>query len=346
MLLALPLLLATGGPLGLRTQGPLRELFLDVTGADARPIDRPEIDLRYSIANSWNEPMALQRPNSSDWANQELDEQADSLSLRLKVPWPFLPWVWTAVEWKLTEHWGGWSDGPIEAWHSLIGSFNYQRTLYPRNEVHLLYQDAGATVFQIDSPTLAPGDLTSRTQFALPPLGPVLLAGRFDFKLPIGKLSAAGGSGGFDAGAGVVGTWPFSSWGTLHGLLALSAFSHLHSPALLQPRLLHLTAEASLEMTFGNWTFLVEDRCLSALLEGGWEYQQSGPDGNDALLSSGDYADFRAHNQISLGLRRGPFSFWASEDFTPGPNPASTLPILWVSNAPDFVLGLAFTLSL
>ena len=344
MLFAVSLLLATGGPLGLRTQGPLRELFLDVTGADARPIERPEIDLRYSIANTWNEPMSLQR--GSDWANQELDEQADSLSLRVKVPWPFFKSVWTSVEWKLTEHWGGWSDGPIEAWHSLIGSFNYQRTLFPRNQVHLLYADAGATVFQIDSPALAPGDLTSRTQFALPPLGPVLLAGRFDFKLPIGNLSVAGGSGGFDAGAGAVATWPFSGWGTLHGLLALSAFSNLSSPAALQPRLLHLTGEASLEMTFGNWTFLVEDRCLSPLLEGGWGYVQTGVGGDDALLSSGDYADFRAHNQISFGVRRGPFSFWMSEDFTPGPNPASVLKILWVSNAPDVVIGLAFTASL
>ena len=39
-------------PLGLRTQGPLRELFLDLTGADARSLAAPELDVRYSIANS------------------------------------------------------------------------------------------------------------------------------------------------------------------------------------------------------------------------------------------------------------------------------------------------------
>src|SRR5260221_6553256 len=98
------MLLATGGPLGLRTQGPLRELFLDMTGADARPIDRSEFDIRYTMANTWNEFMSLQQPNSSNWANQELDEQADSISLRLKVPWPFAPHVWTAVKGKLTDH--------------------------------------------------------------------------------------------------------------------------------------------------------------------------------------------------------------------------------------------------
>jgi hypothetical protein len=341
LLLLVATLLATGGPLGLRTQGPLRELFLDITGADARPIDRPEIDLRYSIANTWNEPMALQR--GSDWANQELDEQADSLSLRVKAPWPFAPWIWTAVEWKLTEHWGGWSDGPIEGWHSIIGAFNYQRTLYPRNELHLVYEDAGARVFNIQSPTLAPGDLTVRTQAALPPLGPVELATRFDFKLPVGNLSAAGGSGGFDAGVGIVATWPFASWGALHGLLAVSAVSHLSAPAALQPRALHLTGEASFEATLGSWTLLLEDRCLSPLMQAGWEYLPTGVGGDDALLSSGDYADFRAHNQVSLGVRRGPFSLWMSEDFTPGPNPKSVLKWVWVSNAPDVVLGVAFT---
>jgi hypothetical protein len=33
-------------PLGLRTQGPLRELFLDLTGADARSLASPELDDR------------------------------------------------------------------------------------------------------------------------------------------------------------------------------------------------------------------------------------------------------------------------------------------------------------
>jgi len=344
VLLAIAILLAAGGPLGLRTQGPLRELFLDVTGADARPIDRPEIDVRWSMANSWNEPMALQR--GSDWANQELDEQADSLSLRAKAPWPWLgKRVWSALEWKITEHWGGWSDRPIEAWHSLIGAFNYQRSLYPRDQIHLLYQDAGATAFDIEGGTLAAGDLTARTQVALLTDGPVAVAGRFDFKLPIGSLSAAGGSGGFDAGLGLLATWPFADWGALHGLIALSRFSQLSAPTLLQPKAWHFSAEASFEATAGAWTFLLEDRCLSPLLEPGWVWLPAAG-GDDALLSSGYYADFRAHNQISIGVRRGRFSAWLSEDFTPGPNPHSVMKWLWVSNAPDLVIGVAFTQSL
>jgi len=76
----------------------------------------------------------------------------------------------------------------------------------------------------------------------------------------------------------------------------------------------------------------------------GWD--RVGPPDDDALLSSGLYADFRAHNQISIGVRIGRFTIWMSEDFTPGPNPHSVLPFLWVSNAPDLVMGIAYSLSL
>jgi hypothetical protein len=328
--------------MGLRTQGPLRELFLDITGADARPLEKPELDVRWSFANTWNEPMRLGR--GSQRASQFLDEQADSLAVRLRAPWPGYPKIWSAVEWKLTGHWGGWSDSPIEGWHSLIGAFNYQRSQFARNEVHLRYSDDGGTAFRIDSPTLAPGDLTLRTQATVLEQGPLALAARLDLKLPIGSLAAAGGSGGFDAGAGVLATWTPSSWATFHGLFAVSRFSGLSAPTLLQPANWHLTAEVSFEAQAGEYTFLVEDRVLSQLLESGWD--RVGPRDDDALLSSGLYADFRAHNQISFGIRVGRFTVWLSEDFTPGPNPHSVVNFLWVSNAPDLVMGIAYSLSL
>ena len=341
MLAVFAVLLATGGPLGLRTQGPLRELFLDMTGADARPIDRPEIDVRWTMANTWNELMTLQR--GSDSAEQELDEQADALTLLLKAPWPGFTNVWTSIEWKVTEHWGGWSDTPIEAWHWLVGAFNYQRSQYPRNKVVLVYRDVGGEAFNVHSATFAPGDLTARTQVSLLD-APVAVAARFDLKLPVGSLSRAGGSGGVDVGAGLVATWPLSSWATLHALAAVSRFSNLSAPTALQPKPWHFTAEASCELEFLGQTLLIEDRVLSPLLEPGWTRSASGLEvTQDALLSSGVYADFRAHNQISIGLRRGRFSTWISEDFTPGHNGASVVKWAWVSNAPDFVIGIAFT---
>ena len=48
-------------PLGLRTQGTLRELFLDVTAADARASSAILVDVRWSMANDWGMPTILQR---------------------------------------------------------------------------------------------------------------------------------------------------------------------------------------------------------------------------------------------------------------------------------------------
>ena len=335
----LPAAAFASGPLGLRTQGTLRELFLDVIAADARPIAAPELDLRWALANDWNEPMQLVR--GRDTAYQFLDEQADSLTASYKAPWPRLPWVWTAIEGRLTEHWGGWSDQPIEAWHRLTGAFNYQRDSFPRDQVRLVYRDSGGVAFDLRSRRLAPGDLAVRTQAAVAQGSRGALALRFDLKAPTGLLSRLGGSGGFDLGGGVLGTAVLARWATLHGMIALSHFAGLSAPTLLQPKPWHWSFEASLELRFGETEVLLEDRLLSPLLPPGWQRVPGG--GDDALLSSGLYAGFRAHNQVSLGVRRGRFSAWASEDFTPGPNPHSTLHWIWVSNAPDFVLGVAFT---
>src|SRR5205823_14062421 len=117
------------------------------------------------------------------------------------------------------------------------------------------------TAFSFDSAKLAPGDVTARTQVSLVE-SPVALAGRFDFKLPTGQLSAAGGSGGVDAGVGLCATWPFNERGTLHGLFAVTRFSRLDAPTDLQPRTWHFSWEASLEVRLGETTLLVEDRLL------------------------------------------------------------------------------------
>src|SRR6202171_5885103 len=148
----------------------------------------------------------------SGGGSQFLDEQPDCLTLRVRAPWPLYRRVWTALEWKLTEHWGGWSDRSIEVWHSIIGAFNYHRGRYPRSQVHLHFDDAGGSAFNIDSATLAPGDLTVRTQVALVE-APVALAARLDFKIPIGSLSAAGGSGGVGEGGRGGATLAVRSWG-------------------------------------------------------------------------------------------------------------------------------------
>jgi len=342
-------------PLGLRTPGTLRELFLDVTGADARALPALRLDVRWTIANDWGMPTVLFRGDRT--VLQQLDEQADALTASLRMPWARLlraPWagrVCTALEARLTLHWGGWTDRPIEVWHDLTGAFNFNRGFYQRNEVHVLFGDVrGAVAFDLNSGRLAFGDLVARTQVLLAEGGVSAAAGpprpswglslRFDLKAPTGLLSRAGGSGGWDAGAALLGTAELAPWLTGHALIAASAFSSFSTAVSAQPRTWHGTIEVSLAATAGAWTFFLEDRLASPLLEGGWQREEAG--GNDGLLASAYFGSFRWHNQLTLGLRRGPFSFWISEDFTPGPNPRATLRWLYNTNAPDLVFGFGY----
>jgi len=339
-------------PLGTRTQGPLRELFLDVTSADARAIDSSELEIRYSIANSWNEPMSVTRGPSL--ASQEMDEQADSLSVRYRSPWsrwlgPRFAAVSTAIEGRFTVHWGGYTDRAIEAWHGLVGAFNYERSRFGRNEVHLAFGDDGGTAFRIDRTTATVGDVVLRNQVSLVEGGEAVsdgalhrygVAARVDLKLPVGPLSRAGGSGGFDAGLALLGSADLTGWLTAHTLLSVSRFSNLACGCALQPNDWHFGFEASVAASALGTTFIVEDRVVSPLLDGGWA--RVAWRGNDGILASGLYAGFRTHNQVTFALRRGRFTFWLSEDGTPGSNAPSTLPFLYMSNAPDVVVGVSF----
>jgi hypothetical protein len=332
-------------PLGLRTQGPLRELFLDLTGADARSLAAPELNVRYSIANTWNEPMLL--TNGSHTATQELDEQADSITIRLRAPWsrflgPKLSRVSTALEARATLHWGGFTDGAIEAWHSISGAFNFRRNFYPNDELHLRFGDDGGQAFNLSGHgRFAFGDLVLRNQITLLEAPDWGIAARLDVKLPTGSLSQAGGSGGFDVGSALLATIEPLDWLTFHGLVGMSAFSQLSCTCSLQPKTWHLTAEISAAASWGKTTFLIEDRVLSPLFPGGWTKEPV--NGDDGLLASGMFADFRTHNQVTFAVRRGRFTVWFSEDVTPGSNPRSTLKWIWSSNAPDVVVGLSFT---
>lgn len=347
----------------MRTQGTLRELFLDLTLFDARALSQPRFDLRWAVANDWNAPMHLVRGGVSEGA-QFLDEQADSLTLAERFPWslllgggpralpgsarPLAARLSTQLEGRLTLHWGGWTDRPIEAWHSLTAAFNYQREHYPRNELFLFQSDSKGQTFFITRPTLAVGDVVLRNAFLLAEGAPGFaglaawgLSLRLDLKLPVGKLARLGGSGGVDVGLALQGSRQLKSTLTLHGQLGLLRLGPLAADALLQNNRWMGVAEASLAWTVGRATLLFEDRVSTALFASGWERSPFG--GNDGYLSSGLAATFRAHNQLTFAARLGRFTLWLSEDFTPGPNPHSTLPILYVSNAPDVVLGLSYT---
>ncbi len=344
------------GPLGLRIQGVLRELFLDPILLDARPLEgsRPVFDLRWAVANSWNLPMQIY--DGGALVDQLLDEQADSLTASVRTPWSFLldagprlpgssRGLWerlsTQLEYRATLHWGGWSDRPIEGWHWLTGAFNYERNVYPRNQVHLLLRDSnGVTFFELDKATLAPGDLVVRTQLVLYESADTALSARVDVKLPLGKTNRAATSGGVDAAATVAASARVLPRLTLHGQLAAAVYSNFAADLALQPNRWHLFADLSAQVHLGPVDAFVEDRVASALLQGEWLRLPFL--GDNGYLSSGLAADFRPHNQISFGLRFREWTAWLSEDFTPGKNPHSLLQILYVSNSPDVAVGLSW----
>ncbi len=341
----------SSAPLGVRTQGTLRELFLDMTLSDARAGGPAELEVRWSAANDWSASTLLARDGRL--VELRTDEQADVLGISLRLPWTSLlrdrPWaarLWTAVEARLTLHWGGWSDRPIDAWHGL-GFSSFQREGSPTGQVGLALGEPGRPPrVDLRSPLLAPGDVAVRTQILLAEGGASRRGGaswgvsaRLDLKLPTGRLDRLGGSSGFDAGLGLLGTAELLPWLTLHAMAALSAWSGL--PDLpLQPRRWHGTFDLSLAAAAGSWVFLLEDRVLTPAFEAGW--RAVGPAGSGGLQASAAFATLRPHNQVTVGVRQGAFTLWFSEDFTPGPSFGTGASWFYDSNAPDLTLGLAW----
>ena len=347
---------AVTAPLGGGTPGPIRQLFLDPALTDARAVGSRSLALRLETANNWSVPTVLTRGGHA--VAVQLDVQADGLLLAARLPWSTFgggsgSWkarVATTLQWRITEFWGGFEDSGIEAWHHLVGAYNFQRNRYPRDRTNLRLAEHGATAFDLDSGRLAAGDLVVGTQVLLASGGGSRVAGaavgapawgisaRLDLKAPIGSLARAGGSGGVDAALALLASTELAPWAVLHGMVFGSVVSPLGSPVALQPRRLHAGADASLVLLAGRWAFILEDRVLSPLLESGWTVLDGGDD--SFYISSPAAALFRIHNQISAGVRRGSVTLSISEDFTPGPNPRGAWKWFYNSNAPDVVLAL------
>jgi hypothetical protein len=347
---------AITAPLGGGTPGPIRQLFLDPTLADARAVGSRSFALRLETANSWSVPTVVMRGGRT--VAVQLDVQADGLLFAARLPWSALgdgsgSWharVATTLRWRLTGFWGGFEDGGIEAWHGLVGAYNFRRNRYPRDRVNLRLTEQGATAFDLDSGRLAVGDLVVGTQVLMASGGASHVAdaaagepawgisARLDLKAPTGSLARAGGSGGVDVGLALLASTELAPWAVLHGMVFGSAVSPLASPVALQPRRFHAGVDVSLVLLTGRWAFIIEDRVLSPLLESGWTVLDGGND--SVYISSPAGALFRTHNQFSVGLRRGSVTLALSEDFTPGPNPRGARKWFYNANAPDVVLAL------
>jgi hypothetical protein len=346
------------GPLGVRTPGTLRDLFLDVVQWDARAVTALRLDVGWAMANDWSTPTTLTR--DGQLVQVQLDEQADSVTAAFRLPWgvvlgapegSFARRLATAIELRATWHWGGWSDAPIEAWHRLLSFNDFARPAFPRDQVHVTLHRPGTTApVDLQGTTFAFGDIVLRNQMLLweggEPLrdGPGARAGvslRLDVKAPTGSLSRMGGSGGWDVGLGVEGTWQATSWLVGHAILAGSFWSGMPGGLPLQPRAFHGLAGLSLVALLGEWSFVLEDRLSSAAFQGGWTFVEVDPAWN--LQTSASNAVSLAQNQITGGVRWGPLTFWFAEDFTPGHVPDLGPTWFYDSNAPDVALGVTLT---
>jgi hypothetical protein len=264
----------------------------------------------------------------------------------------FLRRLATALELRATVHWGGWSDAAIDAWHRAFSYNDFARPAFPRNEVHLgLHAPFGTTPVRIDQATFAFGDVVLRNQLLLweggEPLreGPAARAGvsaRLDVKIPTGALSRMGGSGGWDVGLGLLGTWQATSWLVGHAIVTGSLWSPMPGGLPLQPRTWQASAGLSLAVLLGDWTIVLEDRWSSAPFQYGWGFVLVNPEWN--LQSSAYTAVTLSQNQITGGVRWGPLTLWFQEDFTPGYVPGLGPAWFHDSNAPDVAVGLTLTL--
>jgi hypothetical protein len=167
---------------------------------------------------------------------------------------------------------------------------------------------------------------------------------RADLKLPLGSLDELTGSGGLDAGAGLEASAAVAPWLTAHALASVRAVSRFPRAFPLQPRRIQGAGELSLVARFGNVALLLEDRLVSALLQDGWSVS---PDVREPEATA-YYGLFRAHNQVSGGIRYRSVTVFLSEDFTPGRRLATDPGPRWFydSNAPDVVLGVAWARTL
>jgi len=351
------------GPLRLETGGTFGRLFLEPSAADARALPAPELDLRWTVANDWGAPLVLAR--GQERVLLQADEQSDALALSVRAPWSSAlgpgpaagrHGLWRRLSTGLTlravEHWGGWTDRPIEGWHRLLRFNRFGRYAYRRDAVAVVLVGGDGGGLQVRGPRLSPGDPVLRTRLLLADGGAAAddparagwgLSALLDVKVPLYRPGRLEGSGGWDGAAGLLVSAELRPWLTLHALAAATAVSRLALPVPLQPRAWRFTAEASLVARLGEVTLLLEDRVATAIFRGGWDRIRPGRD--DGTDSSGYYGAFLPQNRVSGGLRWGHWTIWLSEDWTPGAAPRASARDNWFydSNAPDLALGVTYT---
>jgi hypothetical protein len=331
----------------MRLLGPLREPFLQPVLADARAPGPASVTLGVAVANSWSVPTTLERGGRT--VRAQMDGQLEVAQLSATLPFRLrrrgAARAEATLEVKLLRHRGGITDALIESWHRHGGFTNFGRERHPLDEVRLLLaEEGGATLADVRGAESGFGDVALRARAVLAEgprgLGEAArwgVSAALALEAPTGSQRLLFGSGGWEAGAAVMGTYEVRRWLTVHGQAGVVRPSRLPGGFPLQPAALQATFEVSLAAEWRGFALVVEDRLATrAFASRGWTTVLEPP---DTVPHTATFALLRPHNQITVGVRRGPFTLWFAEDFTPGTAPGGRW--YYDSNGPDVALGLS-----
>ena len=146
-----------------------------------------DVSLSYDIANDADDKLLPNETLIIDSESQVVSlalrrRVGERIELRLDVPW--------------VRHSGGFLDGTIKDWHSVLGLSNSAREI-PNDQFDLLYERDGTTYFDLSSPTSGIGDVRLSAAHAWSAV--TLRAG---VKFPTGDSAGLTGSGATDLSIG------------------------------------------------------------------------------------------------------------------------------------------------
>jgi len=316
----------------------LRELFLEVTGADARSLPSPELDVRYTIANTGTSrwPSWLDRTRRRrSWTSRRTPLRCGG-ACRVACARPGFARFSTAVEGRLTMHWAG--HRPSHRSLALV----QRRLQLPARR--LSAQPAPSPLRRRRRPGLrarrglafAVGDLVLRNQVTLAEAPGWGVAARLDLKLPVGSLGRAADPAGSMPAPACSGRWSRRAADLARAPRAervLGAGLHLFAAA----------EDLALHRRAVHRGVLGRDHLPGRGPRA--PRRSSRPAGpawpRTATTACSPRAPSRTSactNQVSFALRRGRLPSGSART-SPRANPHSSLKWAWSSNAPTWCSG-------
>lgn len=217
-----------GGPLRLQNGFQFGAVFLSTPPLHARIGTRPRLDLRLSMLSTHAVPDYLAQTAAGmaqaagggplDLALLAGEAAADpAATLYLAdVETTRLDLVYThplgrrwqfEVEAPIYYQSGGWMDAVVEGWHALFGLPDTGRRGYPHGNSQMAYYHGGSSFALTGESGPALGDITLRGLWQAVDSRPAAIAFSGAVKLPTGAASRLAGSGCWDFGLGLHGSY-------------------------------------------------------------------------------------------------------------------------------------------